>query len=230
MKKFVNSDDAFAIIDKLFANIQKNRYTVNQEMLNEAWNAWVSLPNAFNTFEVVEKLTELVDKSSDGKLSLKEVLEVLSDEEKNGDSRMCKFCGKSRKETIVFPVNLNGERIYTCQKCISKQKNIKQIGFNLPLDDINPDADKRILLYAHFLKPEIFGNAEYAQVKYTCEKEIDIRCWEVKARIDFIANALGLEENDVYDILKDDTNSRFKQCKEIYDSIEFVSKEEYNKR
>ncbi len=227
MKKFVNADSAYEIMDKLFAKIQKNGYVATQQMFDEAWNEWTKVPNAFNVFEVTTRLKSCADENM--KISYKDALEIITDEEQNGDSRVCKFCGKSRKEETIFPVKLNGERIYTCQDCISKQTGIRSIGFDYPLKELDSKADKKIELYVHFLNPDLFGNASYAKVCYSYENEIELKHWQMITRVSFIANVLGLEEKEVFDILSkgDESDEQFSKCYEIYKTIEFCSKEEY---
>lgn len=229
MKKYVNSESAYEIMDKLFAQIQKNNYVATEQMLNDAWSAWIKLPNAFNIFEVSTRLKSLAD--NDMKISYGDIISIIADEEQNGDSRTCKFCGRSRKEEIIFPVKLNHERIYTCQDCLSKQKNVQSLEVEYPLADLNEKADKKINLFVHFLKPELFGNAEYAKVGYTYENEIDIKKWEVMTKVNLVASALGLEEDEVIAILqKKKSEEVFDECYNVYKSIEFCSEEEYNNR
>mgnify|MGYP001054282760 CR=1 FL=1 len=45
--KLIDSDKAYEILDKLFADIQKNNYIASQQMLDDAHKKWCELPAAY---------------------------------------------------------------------------------------------------------------------------------------------------------------------------------------
>lgn len=228
MHKYVDADEAYEILDKFFVAIQKKRYKASQKMIDEIWSKWTKLPNALNLKELDTRIRDKLDDNM--MISYSDLSKIIADEAENCSKRTCKFCGKSRKETVVFPIHLNGEDIYACEECLSNQKDVTNIGFNYLLEDeINFNANKRITLYVHFKKPELFGNASYAKISYMYENEVELKHWHMHAKIDFISKALGLQETGVMNIIKvGETHPEFERVMDCYDSIEFCTKEEYD--
>lgn len=228
MKKYLDADSAYAILDELFANIQKKRYKVSQKMLDETWKKWTKLPNALNLYELDTRLRDVADENM--MISYQNVIDIIADESENCPHRTCKFCGKSRQEKIVFPIQFNGEKIYTCQDCLAKQE-IHNIGFTYPIGEMNGKANKKLDLYVHFLNPDYFGNASYAKVSYTYENEIPRRSWEARTKVDLVASAMGMESDEIVNIVQaGEPASDFAQIKEILSAIEFCTKEEYEEK
>lgn len=139
----------------------------------------------------------------------------------------CNYCGKTEKEENIFPVTVNGKNIFSCQNCLSKQTNIKTIGFEIPLKPQNVKANKIIEFYLKFNKPEAFANASYAKISYTYENDIPLKAWKTKVKTDMVAKALGISSDDVINNIKNNTLLE-KECLELLRSIEFISEKEYN--
>ena len=94
----------------------------------------------------------------------------------------CKYC-KTKKGLIN--VNLNGEDVIICQDCLTKQQNIKELGYTIPLGPKNPNANKKIELSFDISNPEYFANADNVTISYTYEKDIlTVEKWQIKAKAD----------------------------------------------
>lgn len=137
----------------------------------------------------------------------------------------CKYC-KTKKGLIN--VNLNGKDVVICQNCLTKQKNIKELGYTIPLGPENPNANKKIDLYFKILDPDSFANANKVKVSYTYENDtLSLDGWEIRAKSELIASILGFREDfgKVLDLLIDKDE---KVCK-LWDSLVSITKEEYLK-
>lgn len=135
----------------------------------------------------------------------------------------CKYC-KTKKGLIN--VNLNGEDVVICQNCLTKQENIKELGYTIPLGPENPNANKKIDLYFKILDPDSFANANKVKVSYTYENDtLSLDGWEIRAKSELIASILGFREDfgKVLDLLIDKNE---KVCK-LWNSLVSITKEEY---
>ncbi len=56
--KLIDTDKGYEVLDKLFAKIQKNNYVTTQDMLDEAWKEWCSLPTAYDVEKVTKRLKQ----------------------------------------------------------------------------------------------------------------------------------------------------------------------------
>lgn len=127
----------------------------------------------------------------------------------------CKYC-KTKKGLIN--VNLNGEDVVICQDCLTKQENIKELGYTIPLGSENPNANKKIELSFDISKPEYFANADNVTVSYTYEKDIlTVEKWQIKAKADLIGTILNCDFKTVLDLF---LNKDEKVCM-LWDSLVF---------
>lgn len=127
----------------------------------------------------------------------------------------CKYC-KTKKGLIN--VNLNGEDVVICQDCLTKQENIKELGYTIPLGPENPNANKKIELSFDISKPEYFANADNVTVSYTYEKDIlTVEKWQIKAKTDLIGTILNCDFKTVLDLF---LNKDEKVCM-LWDSLVF---------
>lgn len=61
--KLIDADKGYEVLDRLFAEIQKNDYKVNQQMMDMVWKSWCGLPAAGCDFEDAEAIGEKEEKN-----------------------------------------------------------------------------------------------------------------------------------------------------------------------
>lgn len=137
----------------------------------------------------------------------------------------CECCNTTEN---LIKVLINGKETIICKDCFYKQKNVKELGYTIPLGPDNPNANKNIDLYFKILDPDSFANANKVKVSYTYENDtLSLDDWEIRAKSELIASVLGFR-GDFGKVLELLINKDEKVCK-LWDSLVSITKKEYLK-
>ena len=135
----------------------------------------------------------------------------------------CECCNTTEN---LIKVLINGKETIICKDCFCKQKNVKELGYTIPLGPDNPNANKNIDLYFKILDPDSFANANKFKVSYTYENDtLSLDDWEIRAKSELIASILGVR-GDFGKVLELLVNKNEKVCK-LWDSLVSITEEEY---
>ena len=140
----------------------------------------------------------------------------------------CIVCEKDESEAYMIELVVNGENVKCCPLCAQKvEGNVTSMSYTKMLrPDPENRANKHIDIH-YRVNPEYFANATYITLGFTYENDIPIESWQKIGKLQLTAIALG--HPDDIDYVKEMAEKNDELTIAIFDSIEVITKEEYEK-